>query len=284
MALYFPALNSNLILTQLPYSSSLNFQTIAADMETGMRWTFSRRGNVGLTGYSGNPLGKFNINFSAISDAEVAVLQAFMQTTFGRYLPFRLLDPGGNLLQWSENFAVSYWDKSSGISVVGPTTDPHGGVLATRLSASYSDSSIKAVVGPSDGGVQGFVFTASAWLRTEGSPQTVQFGFISSGGVLHQGAVEVNGTWQRRSFSVVWGDQSPFRIALGGGGSWSTPTTLDVYGMMVSPMKGEGSYVGTYGGFYGYHQNCRFNVDSFVRQVDGPGRNSVTLPCVEFNV
>lgn len=268
---YFPQINGNLILTQLPYQSSQEYDSVAQDLDTGMRWTFPRRA-AGLDGYPTVPLLKFNLNFPTITDAEVTTLAAFHDSMRGQWGEFRFLDPGGNLLQYSEDLSQSYWDKSSG-SVV-PTSgaaDPFGHTLGTGLSGG-GGSAIKGLVGASDGGMSGFVVCASVWIKG-GASVTLGFDFGTST------------TWQtsstsfRRIFhSSVVTTNSAFHMTLSWDGS-----AITVFGLQVSPMKGEGAYVKSPDN-YGYHQRCRFGTDSFVRQINGPNENSVQLPVVEYFV
>lgn len=280
--LYFPQLNSNFIITQSPYMSGLEYSTVVVDMETGMRWSFSRRGNTSLVGYPIEPLGKFNINYSNITDSEVSSLLTFMRSTKGRYHAFRLLDPGGNLIQYSEDFTPSYWDKTNGVSILGATVDPFGGNLATRLQSTSSNSLLMGIVGPSDGGISGYVVTVSVWLKAETAGQTMSLGFVDSGfSQINAITLSVPTSWKRYSYTTTLWNNNYFRVLLGGFGTWNS-TVIDVYGFQVSPMKGEGVYVRTPGN-YGYHQYVRFDTDILSRQAIGPNQNAVTIPCVEFN-
>ena len=283
MLTYFPQINSNFIMTQLPYSFAPAYETVAVDMESGMRWSFSRRGNLGLIGFLSGPSVRFGLNFPSITDDEVGALLSFFRTCKGRYHSFRLLDPGGNLLQYSEDFSKAYWDKSAGVSIAGPAADPFGGNLATRLIGSSYSSQLTAIVGPSDGGLNGFVVNCSAWLMAEHEGQSVAIGFVDHSFSRIDSAVFAlsSSNWRRVSFTTTLWDDDYFRVILGGPGAW-VGSMVFVYGMQVTPMKGEGAYVRSPAG-YGYHPNCRFDTDGFVRQALGPNQNSLVLPCVEFS-
>ena len=283
MSTYFPQLNSNFIITQAPYTSAIEYGTVVTDMESGMRWSFSRRGNTNLTGFPIGPLGKFAINYSNITDAEVASLLTFMRTTKGRYHAFRLLDPGGNLIQFSEDFTPSYWDKTNGVSIAGSTTDPFGGSLATRLQATTGNSLLMAIAGPSDGGISGYVVNVSLWMKAESGGQTMSIGFVDSGfAQINNVIVPVYTSWKRYSFTTTLWNGNYFRVLFGGFGTWNS-TIVDFFGVQVSPMKGEGTYIKTPGN-YGYHQFVRFDTDALIKQALGPNQNAVVLPCVEVNV
>lgn len=285
MPVYFPQINSNLILTQLPYSAGLAFDTVVQDVETAMRWAFSRRANTDLPDdYSQLPLGKFNIGFSSITDAEVATLKTFFESMYGRYGEFRLLDPGGNLLPSSEDFTSLSWDRGNGpVNIISIATDPFGGLLATKLFGAGTDSYMLATLGPSDGGINGFVACVSVWVKANSANQEILLGFASFTGVIAGTTWQLpQNQWKRIFYSAVLWDDNPFRAILGSSGTWNN-TDIDVFGFQVSPTKGEGPYVKSPDN-YGYHPYVRFDTDTFQRQSLGPDQNVLQLPMFEFNV
>lgn len=288
MPTYFPQINStSWITTQLPYKSGLAYETVVQAIEAaGMRYTFSRRSNTNLPDdYSPNPLGKFMVTFPMITDAEVATLKTFFESMFGRYGTFRLLDPGGNLIQYSEDFTSPTWDLTNGpIGIPGRATDPFGGNLATQLSAAAANSFAMSVVGPADGGINGFRVTVSAYVYAQSANQQLFIGFVDSGFATLDGTTWKlpHNQWVRISHSSTLWNNNYFRAIIGGFTTWDG-TIINVYGVQVSAMKGEGVYVRSPDN-YGYHPNCRFDIDSFQRQSSGPNQNSVQLPIVEFNV
>jgi hypothetical protein len=274
-----------MIITQLPYAAGLGFDTVVQDVETGMRWSFSRRANVDLPeDYAQLPLGKFKVNYSCITDAEVATLKTFFESQYGRYGEFRLLDPSGNLIPYSEDFTALQWDKTNGISIAGSTTDPFGGNLATRLSAAPGNSFILSIFGPADGGLNGFVVCASMWVKAESVNQNLFIGFVDSGFSRTDAEVYMvpMGSWKRISHTATLWDNNYFRVIIGGDGTWDA-SVIDVFGVQVAPTKGEGAYVRSPDN-YGYHEYVRFDTDSFQRQAIGPNQNALQLPMFEYNV
>ncbi len=282
---YFPQINSNLILTQLPYTAGLAFESVAQDMETGMRYTFPRRG-IGLDGYPASPLGRFGITFSCITDAEVDALQVFFRSMRGKWGTFRLLDPGGNLVRFSEDFSQTYWDKSTGPVTVGANVqDPFGGNLATQLSAGGGDTILKGQITPDDGGMMGVRVCISMWVNVRDAGTNLFVGFMDEGGTK-RGTTFTNlpfERWIRIFHSETLWDQGKFRAIMGGNTTWASTRQIYTFGFQVSPTKGEGAYVRTPEN-YGYHENCRFDTDAFERRCVGPNENSVSLPIVEFMV
>jgi hypothetical protein len=251
-------------------------------MESGMRWSFSRRGNTDLSDYPIGSLGKFNLNYPSITDAEVAVLRAFMATTKGRYHAFRFLDPSGNLLKYSEDFSAMDWIKS-GISYSPGQTDPFGGDgnLASLLTGSYSNSYLCAQIGSSNG-LSGFIINTSVWLKGNFPGQTVGLSLIDINNPtapLRQNLLSLSTSWARYSMNVLLWDNTSYGVMLGGAGTWAD--SVYVYGFQVAPSKGECAYTRSPDN-YGDHANVRFDTDTFTYQGIGPNQNSVSLPCVEY--
>jgi hypothetical protein len=265
---YYPQIGNSLILTQAPYSASLDYGTVVKDMPTGMRYAYPLRG-AGVTGYPTGPLWKFSVNYAGITDAEVNTLFTFFQSMKGRYSEFRFLDPGGNLLTQSEDFTNSAWTKS--LSASTGATDPFGRTRA----CSISSGSMTCVAGPSDGGMSGFILNASVWIKLSVSG-TVNIGFTDATTSTQYLATFACGTnWLRVSHQVVLPTNNQFVAYI------SSSQSASIFGAQVSPMKGEGAYVQTPGN-YGYRQHVRFDTDTFNVRALGPNQSQVSLPLVEF--
>jgi hypothetical protein len=267
--LYFPQINANLILTQSPYATESAFENIDVPVETGMVWSFPLR-SAGLSGYPSGPLGKFGVNFSSITDVEVNTLYAFFQSVRGRWLPFRFLDPNGNLLQQSQLFSNSAWAKT--LTATPGAPDPTGNLLGFTLSSGY----MQAVIGPSDGGMSGFVMCASIYLKALAGGVTALIGFVdqtTSTQYLKTFSLPAN-SWLRISNNLVLPTSNQFAFYLNLSG------TVYAFGAQVSPMKGEGAYQCVPGN-WGYHANCRFDTDVFNVQAVGPNQNQLQLPIQE---
>lgn len=273
MPTYYPQINGNLIITQLPYTSELAYSTVVQDLETGMRWTYPLRG-VSLPGYPNFPLGRFTLNYPGITDAEAATLEAFFNSMRGKWLTFRFLDPSGNLLQFSEDFTKSYWSKTA--SHTAGQADPFNNTNATLLGS----GNVEGVVGPSDGGMQGIVMCASIWAKASAGGVSATIGFLdNSTSTFYSNTFLVpTGNWLRVSKTLVLptNNQFLFKLTISGG-------SCTVFGAQVAPTKGESAYVRTPGN-YGYHENVRFDTDYFDVNVSGPNQNAIVLPAVEINV
>jgi hypothetical protein len=222
-----------------------------------------------------------NIEFSMITDVELMTLENFFIDRRGKLKAFSMLDPGGNLLQYSEDFTNLYWDKSSGVSGGALVEDLYGNPVA-RLMAGTGDASMKAVVGPNSGGLAGMVLCASVYVQVQDPGQSLFIGFCDDSGTLYGHSKQLpHLKWVRLSYSTVISFNGRVRIIIGGNNTWSGGRQLYLFGAQVSPMKGEGAYVKSPPG-YGYYETCRFDTDIFAGKMIGPNANAVSLPVVQY--
>lgn len=284
---YFPQVFANATITQLPYETTQWFDTISQDMETGMRWTFSRTAN-NIPGYPTKPTARFGVNFSNITDDEISKIDAFFRQMRGRWGQFGFLDPGGNLVQYSEDFSNAYWDKSNGPITIGSTsvTDPFGGALATALVGGGTNAYLTASIAPTVGeDMTGWVLCASAWVKSPDVGAELRIGFIDASFTTFRAtnwSLPQN-RWIRISHREPMWSSGEKRMVVGGFGAWAGGRTINMFGAQVVPMKGEGAYVRTPDN-YGFHSHCRFDTDSLAIKMLGPNFNALTLPIAEINI
>jgi hypothetical protein len=278
MPTYFPQLTGGLT-TQRPYKVSHEFNTLVTDMPSGPRLKYAFRG-AGLNNFPVGALGKFEVGFPGITDAEIETLKTFFTAQEGKLNEFIFLDPGGNLIPNSENFSDSSWTLV-GLSSTPGVTDPFGGSLATTLSSGGSNSMLYATVLPL-GGASGYVLTASLWARAGYAGQNLSIGFIDSAfGVLGNRTWALpQGKWTRIYHTITLATASYIRVLIGGLATWNS-SPIDLFGVMCSPMPGPGGYAKSPAN-YGYRPRCRFDTDEFTWRKLGPNYNSVTLPIREF--
>ena len=118
--------------------------------------------------------------------AEWQAIEDLHVQTEGRLQTFVFLEPGNNLLSWSETLADPMWTKDAGITTTDSQADPLGGTRGGKISNS----------GGVGGVSQGFAMPASyryagsVWARTasagaslevsDGATQVVSVGFDST--------------------------------------------------------------------------------------------------------
>lgn len=84
----FPTLDHSIV-TQIPYTTVTRCYTTRNDMESGERYSYSEKAAA---------VRQWRITYSAITDAELATLQAFWATTKGGWDTFTYTDPNTNNL------------------------------------------------------------------------------------------------------------------------------------------------------------------------------------------
>lgn len=279
---YFPQLSSG-IMTQRPYRFSQAFNSVLSDTPAGRPYGFVKRGS-GLTYYPTGPLGKWDIYFTSITDAEVQTLRTFFASVQGRVGEFVFLVPEGNLVPNSENFSDASWSLS-GITVGSAVTDPFGGNRATTLTSTISNASLTATVVPA-GFVPTFWFCLSLYAKAHSAGQNLALGFQDAGhSNLAQAVFALpQNQWTRIycPFQMPGGNNTVLNAVIGGNGTWAS-TAIDVFGVHCCPTGGLGDYLKSPANF-GLHNHCRFDVDMMEIRTVGPNENSVTLPIVEYNV
>jgi hypothetical protein len=256
---YFPQINSGGVLTQRPYQGALHYATSVLELPCGLRQQWGWRGH-GLTDFPTGPLGKWELNFQAITDAELAVLRTFFDSMRGRYGEFAYLDPSGNLVPYSEDFSNPSWSGGGGST----TTDPFGGNRARSTSGTMSTQVL-----PSD--ANGIVLGASIWAKGSGSGQTVTVTVAGS-----SKAVPVpNGSWIRADHSATVSGSGAVSV------SFACSASMALFGAQCVPMRGPGGYMRTPGNA-GLHLKCRFDTDTFSPRYLGPNQISLKLPIMEY--
>ncbi len=269
---YFPQINSAGIMTSLPYVLQYDYKTILNEMATGKQYSYKWRST---------PLGKFAIQLNPITDTELTVVQNYFYGMEGRKGEFTFMDPGGNLVNYSDNYSHASWSNAS-LTVGSAQTDPYGGSLATRLTSGGSNALLYTTVIPS-GNASGFVVCASIWARAASSGQQLSIGFIDSGfSVIGNTIWDLpQNQWRRISHSMTLATNSYIRVLIGGFATWGSGRVIDLFGAQCSPTPAPGPRLLT-PGFDGLRIKCRFDTDDFTVNKLQVNNNSVTLPVAEY--
>jgi len=281
---YFPQVNGNGVVTQLPYKSSLAYNNIYQEMPFGRSYSFAQRGS-GLNNFPMTPLGNFGVNYIAITDAEVAALSAFFDSMKGRLNQFCFLDPDGNLVNNSESFTATSWtSQNTGVTVTtnGGLADPLGGTRASLLTATSSNSNYAPIVIPGGGLPANFVLCGSVYCMAQSAGQSLALGFVDSGfNVLGSATWSLQqNQWTRIYYAMQINSASYIRLLIGGFSTWNM-TGIRVFGPQCVASMGPGNYSKSPDN-YGYHPTCRFDTDTFAFTKIGPNQNSVVLPVAEY--
>lgn len=264
----FPQLISGGVTVQRPYQSAQAALTSYEDQPTGRRFARSWRTN---------PLNRWTLNYQHLTDSELETLRSFFEDMNGRYGEFIFLDPGGNLVEYSEDFTHPSWTKYL-CTVDAPTEDPFGGSRAWSCTATDSNGVLD--VSLAVGLPMGTHLCGSVWIRVP-APQSFSLFFASeTGAILSNRTFSLAASWQRINLRHTV-STALTRFFIGGGASWGY-TTIELFGAQAAPLPGPGAYMRSPAN-YGYHPKCRFDTDELPVRTLGPDQHSVTIPIVEYS-
>src|SRR5579864_380063 len=180
--------------------------------------------------------------------AEWSAIEALFLATSGMWQTFTFLDPTGNLLEQSENFAAGAWTNGALIGLTTGIADPLGTTRATRA---LNSGSAAAAVAQTLNVPGNFHYSLSAWARTAGSSSVT----LTIGGFSQTFAL--TGTWQRVSISKNLGTTA---TSVTFGAQLAAGATVDLWAMQVEAQLAASDYkmTETRGGVYA---RARFGTD-----------------------
>ncbi len=204
----------------------------------------------------------WELSYSGLSDAELAALQLFFEQCEGSLNSFTFVDPAGNLLAWSEDFANAVWQPGPLLTVASGVTDPFGGKQAFHLANSGNAAQGLTQTLNSPGGYQ---YSLSAYVKAaQSTPVT-----LSIGG---QSRTLAAGIGWSRIWMTAAGDPSASSVDVS---IQLAPGAIDVFGPQVDAQPAPSAYMKSAGG--GVYQNARFKNDVLTCISTGTNRNSVTV-------
>ena len=251
--LLYPQLTSG-ALSQFPLRRHHCFRTLlntAAD------------GTVVKLADSGAETIEWQLNYSGLSDVELAALVQFFAATEGTLNSFTFLDPTGNLLAWSDDLSNAVWSAGPLISATAANADPLGGNNAWSLvNAGLGVQDVyQTVMTPG-----GYLYTLSLYVKAAAGT-TVN---LLLGGTLY--ARLAGPSWQRLQCT---GNTDPTAASVTFGVELTASTTVEIYGIQVEPQGSPSPYkASTTGGCY---VNARFRDDMLSFISTGVNCHSATV-------
>lgn len=259
----FPALNSRGLLVQRPYVRAWAALTSAEEQPSGRRYARAWRAE---------PLARYTLSYSSLTDAEMGVLRTFFDDRRGRYESFGWVDPAGNLCRYSEDFAQAAWTKSA-CTVGAAVADPFGGTRATSITGSSGAAYLGIDIEPT--GLDGRVLCASAWLRSTAGGAVVSVGFLDGSNVYTERVLPA-GEWIRIEHTRTVTSTGTVSVLVGIGAA-----TVQVFGAQATATAGAVAYARS-PLMYGYRPNCRFAADVLDAVQQGPDHWTCNLTIEEF--
>jgi hypothetical protein len=201
---------------------------------------------------------------SELSDEEWQDIEDLFVQSEGRLLSFLFLEPGANLLSWSEQLDDAAWDRDAGFSVLDGQDDPLGGTGAVRITSAGGAGSVTQTLNiPAS-----FRYAGSIWARTTQSGALLQVDDSSS--QLVQAPFDSSNQWRRYSVGynlTSAAETVAFRIVL------PASATVDVFGPQIEAQASPSAYKKTLDQA-GVYPNARFDHDTLGDRLTGVGRHS----------
>lgn len=205
---------------------------------------------------------QWTLPLQTLSDNEWQAIQNLFTATEGRLQTFVFLEPGENLLAWSEDFTQAVWLKT-GVTVATGIGDPFGGTAASELTGAGTLTQNLGIPG-------WFRYAASIWARTSQAGASLQLSDGASG--LAAVSFVTDGQWRRYTLRAAWTSLSQtvaFTVNTPGG-------AVDIYGAQLDPQPIASAYKKAYQQS-GVHAAARFASDTLGDQAMAPGEHSGTI-------
>lgn len=251
--LFFPQLSSGAV-SQLPIRRETGYRTLLNRTADG------REIRVQDVDYFAR---EWELRLELLTDAEWQAIQNLFAAAHGRLKSFLFLEPGDNLLAWSEKFSESLWVKT-GVTVTEGIADPLGGTAASRLDGA---------------GTLSQTLGAPAWLKYAGSvwARATQAGasleVAEGGGQAKTAAFAADGQWRRYAVSTAFATASEtvvVRVVAPGG------APVEIYGAQLEAQPIAAFYKKTLAQG-GAHPGARFWSDTLADRATEPGRHSSVI-------
>jgi hypothetical protein len=191
---------------------------------------------------------EWQLNYAALSDAELAALQQFFCAAEGTLNTFTFLDPMGNLLAWSNDLNNVVWDYGPFLSNTGGIVDPAGGNDAWNIvnAGEGAQDLLQTVSAPG-----GYVYCLSAYGQSA-TPTTVT---LLLGSNRYDQILGPN--WERIACAGT-GDATASSMTFGI--EFGPGAAVNVYGLQVEPQASPSLYMASTSG--GCYENARLRDDT----------------------
>jgi hypothetical protein len=251
--LVYPQLRSG-ALAQFPLQRRHHFRTLANTAADGTAVKLADPGAENL---------EWQLNYTSLSDAELALLLQFFAAAEGALNTFTFVDPTANLLAWSGDLSNAVWNLAPLLSCIGSITDPTGGANAWSVTNSGSAVQDLSQMLTAPGGYS-YCFSLYARSSVPG-PITLIIGG-------NRCTKTVASTWQRFwCAGAVDADASSVTFGIEIGPS----ATVDVYGLQAEPQDFPSLYKpSTTGGCY---ENARLRDDTLSFTTTDVNHHSATV-------
>ncbi|MCP5112757.1 MAG: hypothetical protein GY953_18175 [bacterium] len=256
--LFFPQLLSGNV-SQYPLSRTKRMRTVVNERPDGGATRFGDPDHEGM---------EWDLQLSFLDDQEWGALETLFQQTEGGLQTFTFMDPGDNLLAWSESLSETAWQKGALVTLTEDLADPMGDTRATKV---HNGSATAQAISQTLEVSAGFHYCLGAYLRSD-QPTTVQLK-QSSATASKSDVAEATSSWRRVVSSGTLGaadEAVTFGVELPASGE------VEVFGLQVEAQIAPSEYKRTTSRG-GVHSKVRFLDDSLTMTGTGPGQHAVRL-------
>jgi hypothetical protein len=199
----------------------------------------------------------WELRAAGLTLAEWNAIAALFQQTSGRWGSFTLLDPTGNLLAQSENFASPLWSNGPLLQFTTGVADPLGTSRATQvINAGQADAAVVQTLGAPGN----FQYCLSVWARSAaGSRVTLAIAEVSKSFTL-------TGQWQR--VFVPANPEQAGGVTVAFGAHVDAGGSVELFGMQAEAQLGPSDYKPT-GARGGVYSRARFDTDQLTVTAQG---------------
>jgi len=203
---------------------------------------------------------EWSLEYTQLSDGELAELQQFFAAAEGTLNPFTFLDPTSNLLAWSDQLGNAVWTRGPLLTMTPGVADPNLGTNAWRFinTGAGAQNITQTISAPAE-----YLYCLSAYVKSSQTPKiTMLLG-------ANRADMPVEGKWTRAVFAAS-GD--PAQESISFGLEFPAGAVVDVYGIQVEPQASASVYkASTTGGVY---ENARMRDDLLTIMATGVNQHS----------
>jgi hypothetical protein len=215
---------------------------------------------------------EWELQGQGLTGAECAAIDALFTAVRGRQDTFTFLDPGGNLLVYSEDFANPAWGNGAAIQLSAGAGDPLGTNRATRVlnAGQIAQAVAQTLAVPGD-----FRYTLSVWARADASSTVTLAG--AAGSAQASRSYTVGANWTRYSLFAGLGqnmESVTFSAQIDAGAA------VDLFGMQVEAQPAPSDYKMT-AGRSGLVAHARFSADELKVRAQSADVFDVTIGIVD---
>jgi hypothetical protein len=254
---FFPQLASGAA-GQYPLRARRSRRAVVNEMEDGRAVKLADDG-AGLI--------EWRLAFDGLSDADAAALEQFFTDSEGRLAGFTYLDPGSNLLAWSEKLDHPAWQPPPLLQITAGISDPLGTARASRL-ANPAGAPLR--ISQPVNGPEWFVYAFSVYARS-GSGGRLRL--VRTGSASESSQWTLTPQWRRYLLAGKFdGPQESVAFSL----EVDAGAAVDVFGAQVEAQPGASGYkkTGSRGGVY---PDARFQDDEIEIVAEGVNWNSCSI-------